>query len=31
VMDDVRSQGERADDFVGGIVDKVLGRSREEQ
>ena len=31
VMDDVRSQGERADDFVGGIVDRVLGRSRDEQ
>ena len=31
VMDDVRSQGERADDFVSGIVDRVLGRSRDEQ
>jgi hypothetical protein len=28
VMTDVRSQGERADDIVAGIVDRVLGRSR---
>jgi hypothetical protein len=31
VMSDVRGQGERADDFVSGIVDRMLGRSREEQ
>jgi hypothetical protein len=28
VMTDVRSQGERADDIVAGMVDRVLGRSR---
>jgi hypothetical protein len=28
VMTDVRSQGERADDMVAGIVDRVLGRTR---
>jgi len=31
VMTDVRTQGERADDMVAGIVDRVLGRSREPQ
>jgi hypothetical protein len=31
VMTDVRTQGERADDLVAGIVDRVLGRSREPQ
>ncbi len=31
VMDDVRSQGERADDRIAGIVDRVLGRGRDEQ
>jgi hypothetical protein len=31
VMTDVRSQGERADDIVSGIVDRMLGRSRAEQ
>jgi hypothetical protein len=29
VMTDVRSQGERADDLVTGIVDRMLGRSRD--
>lgn len=29
VMSDVRSQGERADDAVSGIVDRILGRDRE--
>lgn len=29
VMTDVRSQGERADDLVSGIVDRMLGRDRE--
>jgi hypothetical protein len=29
VMTDVRSQGERADDFVSGFVDRVLGRDQE--
>ena len=28
VMTDVRSQGERADDLVAGMVDRVVGRSR---
>jgi hypothetical protein len=28
VMTDVRSQGERADDVVAGLVDRMLGRSR---
>lgn len=27
VMTDVRTQGERADDMVSGLVDRVLGRS----
>jgi hypothetical protein len=31
VMTDVRSQSERADDFVGGIVDRMLGRGPEER
>ena len=30
VMTDVRSQGERADDLVAGIVDRVLGRDRDQ-
>lgn len=29
VMDDVRTQGQRADDAVSGIVDRILGRYRE--
>jgi hypothetical protein len=29
VMTDVRTQGERADDLVTGIVDRMLGRSRD--
>lgn len=29
VMTDVRTQGERADDVVSGIVDRMLGRRRE--
>lgn len=29
VMTDVRTQGERADDFVSGFVDRVLGRGQE--
>ena len=29
VMTDVRTQGERADDFVAGLVDRVLGRDQE--
>ncbi len=29
VMTDVRSQGERADDLVTGIVDRMFGRTRE--
>ena len=29
VMTDVRSQGERADDLVTGIVDRMLGRTRD--
>lgn len=28
VMTDVRSQGERADDIVAGVVDRMLGRNR---
>ena len=28
VMDDVRSQGERADDAVSGLVDRILGRDK---
>jgi hypothetical protein len=28
VMDDVRTQGERADDAVSGIVDRILGRDK---
>jgi hypothetical protein len=31
VMTDVRTQGERADDVVAGIVDRVLGRDRENR
>jgi hypothetical protein len=31
VMADVRTQGERADDVVAGIVDRVLGRDRDRQ
>jgi hypothetical protein len=31
VMNDVRTQGERADDLVAGIVDRVLGRDRDHQ
>lgn len=31
VMTDVRSQGERADDRVARIVDRVLGRDRDDQ
>jgi len=30
-MTDVRTQGERADDMVAGIVDRVLRRTREPQ
>jgi hypothetical protein len=29
VMDDVRSQGERADDAVSGLVDRILRRDRD--
>jgi hypothetical protein len=29
VMDDVRSQGERADDAVSGIVNRILGREKD--
>jgi hypothetical protein len=29
VMTDVRSQGERADDIVAGVVDRMLGRNRD--
>lgn len=29
VMNDVRSQGERADDVVSGFVDRLLGRERD--
>lgn len=29
VMTDVRSQGERADDLVAGLVDRLLGRARD--
>jgi hypothetical protein len=28
VMDDVRTQGERADDAVSGLVDRILGRDK---
>src|SRR6185295_15000485 len=31
VMTDVRTQGERADDLVAGIVDRMLGRDRENR
>ena len=31
VMTDVRSQGERADDRLADIVDRVLGRGRDKQ
>ena len=31
VMTDVRTQGERADDVVSGIVDRMLGRDRENR
>jgi hypothetical protein len=31
VMTDVRTQGERADDVVAGIVDRMLGRARENR
>jgi len=31
VMTDVRTQGERADDVVAGIVDRMLGRDRENR
>ncbi len=31
VVTDVRTQGERADDLVSGLVDRVLGRTRTEQ
>ena len=31
VMTDVRTQGERADDVVAGIVDRMLGRDRESR
>ena len=31
VMTDVRTQGERADDVVAGIVDRMLGRGRENR
>lgn len=30
VMTEVRTQGERADDVVSGIVDRMLGRDRWE-
>jgi hypothetical protein len=30
VMTDVRTQGERADDLVTGIVDRMFGRTRED-
>ena len=29
VMDDVRGQGERADDLVSGIFDRMLGRTKD--
>ena len=31
VMTDVRTQGERADDVVAGIDDRMLGRDRENR
>jgi hypothetical protein len=31
VMTDVRTQGERADDIMAGIVDRMLGRDREDR
>src|SRR6267378_7726896 len=31
VMTDVRTQGERADDVVSGIVDRMLGRDRDSR
>jgi hypothetical protein len=31
VMTDVRTQGERADDVVSGIVDRMLGRDRDDR
>jgi hypothetical protein len=31
VMTDVRTQGERADDMVAGIVDRMLGRDRDNR
>ena len=31
VMTDVRSQGERADDLVAGVVDRMLGRNRGQR
>jgi len=31
VMTDVRTQGERADDVVSGIVDRMLGRDRDNR
>ena len=31
VMTDVRTQGERADDVVAEIVDRVLGRDRDNR
>jgi hypothetical protein len=31
VMTDVRTQGERADDAVAGIVDRMLGRDRDNR
>jgi hypothetical protein len=31
VMTDVRTQGERADDIVAGIVDRMLGRDRDDR
>jgi hypothetical protein len=30
-MTDVRTQGERADDAVAGIVNRMLGRDREDR
>jgi hypothetical protein len=30
-MDDVRSQGERADDAVSGIVNRILGREKDSR
>jgi hypothetical protein len=31
VMSDVRSQGERADDAVSGLVDRILGRDKDSR